>query len=254
MSKEEKQGMNKDDEILFLEFRKTNDESMRNQLVEKYLYIVDILVRKYLGKGIEYDDLYQVGALALVKAVDRFDPTKGFTFASFATPTILGEIKKHFRDKGWAIKVPRRLKEISGALPKVKEELSIELGRTPTPKEISERMSASEKEILLAMEAGLAYATFSINQTFEEEGEEGNLMFEKHLSTEEEGFKAVENREIIADVVKRLSPTNKYIFKKRFVEGRTQAEIAKELEISQMTVSRAEKNIRKEFEKELKTG
>ncbi len=244
-----------EERILFEKFQDTKDEAMRNMLVEKYLYMVDILVRKYLGKGIEYDDLYQVGSLALVKAVDRFDPSKGYTFASFATPTILGEIKKYFRDKGWAIKVPRRLKEIAGSIPKTKESLTLKLGRTPTPKEMSQELGLSEKEVLMAMEAGFAYSTYSINQTFDDDGEEGSgLVYEKHLSSEDGGFEALENNEVISMVISRLSATNKYIFRKRFVEGKTQAEIAEDLAISQMTVSRAEKNIRKEFEKELRIG
>ena len=242
----------KEDELLFLEFQQTREESLRNKLVEKNLYVVEILARKYLGKGIEYEDLYQVGALALIKAVDRFDPSKGYTFASFATPTILGEIKKHFRDKGWAVKVPRTLKVLAGNIPRAKEDLIGELGRIPTPKEIAERLEVSEKELLMAMEAGLAYSTFSINQTFEEEGEEGiNPVFEKYLAIEEKGFAEMEERETIAYVLKGMSEINRYIFKKRFVQGRTQAEIAKELNISQMSVSRAEKSIKKEFERVL---
>ena len=111
----------------------------RNELVESHLYMVDILIRKYLGKGVEYDDLYQVGALALVQAVERFDPSKGFEFSSFATPTILGEIKKYFRDKQWSLKVPRRLKEISSKVQQARDELYLEFHRKPTMEEIAER-------------------------------------------------------------------------------------------------------------------
>ena len=97
---------------LFIAYKNNpNNIEIRNQIVEKYLYMVDILIRKYLGKGVDYDDLYQVGALALVSAVERFDPEKGFEFKSFATPTILGEIKKYFRDKQWSLKVPRRMRK-----------------------------------------------------------------------------------------------------------------------------------------------
>lgn len=108
---------------LFDRYKETGDINIRNEIVEKYLYMVEVLIRKYLNKGVDYDDLYQVGAMALVSAVERFDPSKGFEFSSFATPTILGEIKKYFRDKEWILKVPRRQKEISLKIPAAKEEL-----------------------------------------------------------------------------------------------------------------------------------
>ncbi len=242
----------KEQEALFKKFQNTRDEKLRNDLVEKNLYMVDILVRKYLGKGIEADDLYQVGSLALVKAVDRFDPSKGYTFASFATPTILGEIKKHFRDKGWAIKVPRRLKEIAASVSKARDSLTNELGRMPNTSEIAEYIGVTEKDVLMGMEASMAYSTFSINQTYDEDGEEsGGLVYEKYLKEERDPIKDMEKRELISLVIKGLSETNKYIFKKRFIEGKSQAEIARTLEISQMSVSRAEKIIRKEFEKQM---
>lgn len=114
----------------FQEYKANPTVANRNKLVEDHLYMVEILIRKYLGKGVEYDDLYQAGALALVSAVERFDPDKGFEFSSFATPTILGEIKKYFRDKQWSLKVPRRLKEISAKVQDAKEKLSTELERT----------------------------------------------------------------------------------------------------------------------------
>jgi RNA polymerase sigma-B factor len=147
---------------LFEEYRKTGDIQLRNELVEKYLYMVDILVRKYLNKGVEYEDLYQVGSMALVFAVERYDPSKGYEFTSFATPTIIGEIKRYFRDKGWAIKVPRRLKEISSQLTPAKEALYGQLSRMPTVSEMAEYMGYSEDEILEAMEGGQAYSTYSL--------------------------------------------------------------------------------------------
>ena len=114
---------------LFNRYAENPTIELRNQIVEDNLYMVDILIRKYLGKGVDYDDLYQVGALALVSAVERFDVSKGYEFKSFATPTILGEIKKYFRDKQWSLKVPRRLKEIATKVQEVKGDLSVRLGR-----------------------------------------------------------------------------------------------------------------------------
>ncbi len=214
--------------------------------------MVDILIRKYLNKGMEYDDLYQVGAMALINAVERFDPEKGFEFSSFATPTILGEIKKHFRDTGWSMKVPRKLKENASAIPAARDTLAAKLGRTPTVKELAEEMDLGEDELLEAMQGSLAYGTFSLDQTFEEEEKNGdNPVFEKYAYQEEKGFDRFENREIIGSVLKKLNSTNQYVFKKRFIEERSQAEIAKKLGVSQMTISRAEKNIKAKFAEEM---
>ena len=141
---------------LFDQYRKTGDVSIRNEIVESYLYMVDILIRKYLNKGVEYDDLYQVGAMALISAVERFDPSKGYEFSSFATPTIIGEIKKYFRDKEWSVKVPRRMKEMAGKIQSAKEELSNRLQRNPTIPEIAEFTGFSEEDVLQATESGMA--------------------------------------------------------------------------------------------------
>ncbi|MEG0829516.1 MAG: SigB/SigF/SigG family RNA polymerase sigma factor [Anaerovoracaceae bacterium] len=235
----------------FIKYKETGDITLRNELVESYLYMIDILIRKYVNKGIDYDDLYQVGAVALISAVERFDPSKGFEFSSFATPTIIGEVKKHFRDKGWSVKVPRRLKEISVKLQSTKEELFGKYQRTPTIKEIAKHMEVSEEEVLQAMEGSLAYSAFSLNQTFQDNGEDGEgATFEKYTAFEDKGFGRLEENEIIERVLQELSDTNKYIFKKRFIEDKSQAEIAKRLGVSQMTVSRAEKNIKERFQEE----
>lgn len=240
------------DKELFQAYKGRKDIETRNKIVEKYLYMVDILIKKYLGKGVEYDDLYQVGAIALISAVERFDPDKGFEFSSFATPTILGEIKKHFRDKGWSVKVPRHMKEISSSMAKVKEDLTTKLGRKPTVAEIAEAMGEREETILRAIESSAAYGALSLNQTFDENGEEGaSSMFEKYTAEDEKGYLDVENYEIIEKVLEELTGTNRYIFKKRFVEEKSQSEIAKELGVSQMTISRAEKKIMERFAKEL---
>lgn len=236
---------------LFDRYYKTKDISLRNEIVESYLYMVDILIRKYLNKGVEYDDLYQVGAMALISAVERFDPSKGYEFSSFATPTIIGEIKKYFRDKEWSVKVPRRMKEISGKIQTAKEELFNQYQRTPTVPELASYIGHSEEEVFQAMESSMAYNAFSLNQTFDESGDEGeNTAFERYAAVEDAGYNRLEYSEMISKVLRELSDTNKYIFKQRFVENKSQAEIAKKLGVSQMTISRAEKNIRKRFQQE----
>ena len=237
---------------IFDQYQITKDISLRNQIVEDHLYMVNILIRKYLNKGVDYDDLYQVGAMALIAAVERFEPSKGYDFSSFATPTIIGEIKKHFRDKEWSLKVPRRMKELSGKLQKVREEMAAELHREPTIDELAEKLGVTQSEIIQSMESSMAYNAFSLNQTFDEGGEEGDsAMFEKFTSMEESGFERLEYAEIIQKVLSEMSETNKYIFRSRFVEDKSQAQIAEELGVSQMTVSRAEKTIRQRFQQEV---
>ncbi len=236
---------------LFDRYYKQKDISLRNEIVESYLYMVDILIRKYLNKGVEYDDLYQIGSMALISAVERFDPTKGYEFSSFATPTIIGEIKKYFRDKEWSVKVPRRMKEISGKVQMAKEELFNKLQRNPTVSELAEHIGHSEEEVFQAMESSMAYNAFSLNQTFDESGEDGESpILERYAAVEDAGYDRLEYGEMIAKVLAGLSDTNKYIFKQRFVEDKSQAEIAKKLGVSQMTISRAEKSIRQKFQQE----
>lgn len=238
---------------LLKEYAKNPTIELRNEIVEDNLYIVDILIRKYLGKGVDHDDLYQVGAMALVSAVERFDPSKGYEFQSFATPTILGEIKKYFRDKEWSLKVPRRMKENAGKVQEAKEKLTGKLGRVPTVEEISEMTGLTHEQIIQAMESAKAYGTYSLDSpaiTSEEEADATAL--EKYIGFEDNGFERVELGEIINNVLKNFSDTYKYIFKHRFILNESQSEIASKLGVSQMTVSRAEKAIIESFKKELK--
>jgi RNA polymerase sigma-B factor len=237
----------------FSRYAETRDIELRNEIVCKYLYIVDILIRKYLNKGVEYDDLYQVAAMALVSAVERFDVSKGFEFTSFATPTILGEIKKHFRDKEWSLKVPRRLKELSLGIPKAKEELTVKLQRKPKIAELAGHMNCSEEELLEAMESSKSYGTYSLSGSpaENEDGSKQDAQIEKITAVEDSGYSNIEYEEIIKNVVVNLSDNEKRIFCRRFIENKSQNEIAKEIKVSQMTVSRAEKNIKTKLLKEL---
>lgn len=240
-----------DNKELFLEYAKTKDVTLRNEIVEKYLFLVDILIRKYLNKGVDYDDLYQVASMGLVFAVERYDSSKGYEFTSFATPTIIGEIKRYFRDKGWVMKVPRRLKEISAKIPVAKEELYGKLSRNPTVKELAKYLNYTEEEILEAMESGQAYGTFSLNQAFDEDGDggEGSTM-EKYTGIEDSGFSSFENAEIIKKVMMGFDDMEKKIFQKRFVNNETQQDIARDLDVSQMTVSRIERIVKAKFKEE----
>ena len=238
---------------LLKEYAENPSIELRNRIVEENLYIVDILIRKYLGKGVDYDDLYQVGAMALVSAVERFDPSKGYEFQSFATPTILGEIKKYFRDKEWSLKVPRRMKENAGKVQEAKEKLTGKLGRVPTVEEISEITGLTHEQIIQAMESAKAYGTYSLDSPATTSDEEADAAaIEKYIGFEDNGFERVELGEIINNVLKNFSDTYKYIFKQRFILNKSQSEIASKLGVSQLTVSRAEKAIIESFKKELK--
>ncbi|MDD4564437.1 MAG: SigB/SigF/SigG family RNA polymerase sigma factor [Eubacteriales bacterium] len=238
---------------LFERYQKTRSIELRNEIVEKYLYVVDILIKKYVNKGVDYEDLYQVGSMALVFAVERYDVSKGYEFTSFATPTIIGEIKRYFRDKGWAVKVPRRLKEISAQLSPAKEILYGKLNRTPTIKELSEYLGHTEEEILEAMESGQAYSTYSLNQTFDEGGEEGDgAILEKYTGREEPGYASIENAELIKTIMGDMSDKERFIFKRRYFLNETQQAIAADMGVSQMTISRLEKKIRDKFKTAVK--
>lgn len=247
MSSQEKNTINE----LFEEYSRTKDLNIRNQIVEKYLYMVDILAKKFINKGVDYDDLYQIGSMALVFAVERFDPNKGYEFTSFATPTIIGEIKRYFRDKGWAVKVPRKWKEISAKLPAAKETLHQRLGRAPLVSEIAEYLGYSEEDILEAMESGQAYGTFSLQQTYDDGGNEGEAsIFEKYTARDEVGYINFENSEVIKAVLNKLNDQERKVFRMRFFDEKTQQQIADEIGVSQMTVSRLEKKLRDKFREE----
>ena len=226
------------------------DIEKRNKLVEDHLYMIDILIRKYLGKGVERDDLYQVGALALINAADRFDPDKGFEFRTFATPTILGEIKKYFRDKEWSLNVPRRQKEAAVKIREAEDRILVEKGRAATVEELVKVTGYSEEQILMAIDSAKAYGTYSLESASESEEESSAL--EKFIGFEDAGFERIEIAEIISKVLSEMSDTNRYIFRQRFMENRSQADIAEELGVSQMTISRAEKAIIEKFKKEVR--
>ncbi|MDR0852023.1 MAG: sigma-70 family RNA polymerase sigma factor [Clostridiales Family XIII bacterium] len=236
---------------LFDEYGKKRDSETRNKIVESYLYLVDILIRKYTNKGIETDDLFQVGSMALVMAVERFDPSKGFEFSSFATPTIIGEIKRYFRDKGWAMKVPRKLKEISLLLPAAREALQIRLQRVPTIPELSEEIGYSEEDILEALEIGQNYNVYTLSQMTEEQSDAGEHSgIEKFTGIQEQGYENFETEDFIKSLMNGMSDREREIFQERLLNGRTQQEVAEALGVSQMTVSRMENEIKSKFRTE----
>jgi RNA polymerase sigma-B factor len=234
----------------FQEYYETRDKKLRDELIEQHMYIVDILTNKYIGKGIERDDLYQVASLGLIYAIERFDPNKGYEFSSFATPTIMGEIKRYFRDKGRVIRVPRRIQNLYKKINTAKKILPQELQRTPTVKDIADYLGEDEETILETMEASKVYAPQSLDMKFQVQKGESSVDLSDMIGREDKNFDSVELKDLIEKSTERLNDIEKEILQLRYYEGRTQVDIAKRLSISQMTVSRLEKKILQKFSME----
>ncbi|MFO3665938.1 SigB/SigF/SigG family RNA polymerase sigma factor [Anaerococcus sp. ENR0831] len=235
----------------FEEYSKTRDKKLRDELIEEHMYIVDILSNKYVGKGIEKEDLYQVASLGLIYAVDRFDPSKGYEFSSFATPTIMGELKRYFRDKGWVIRVPRRIQNLYKKINNAKKVLPQELQRTPTVKDIADYLGEDEETILETMEASKVYSPQSLDMKYQVQKGENSIDLADMIGEEDRNFDSVELTDLIEKSTARLNELEKEILQLRYYEGRTQIDIAETLDISQMTVSRLEKKIVQKFTLEL---
>lgn len=236
---------------LFREYNQTKNKLIREELIKRHMYIAEILSKKYSNKGIEYDDIYQIACLGLIYAVDRFDVSKGYEFSSFATPTIIGEIKKYFRDKGWAIRVPRRIQELSQKVNLLTIQLSQEYQRAPTVAEISEYLKCSKEEVLEAMEASKVYSPQSLDIQSEGNSDEKEIALSDIIGEDDKEFENIENSDYLKKVISNLNNMEKKIIRDRYFERKTQIDIAKDLGISQMTVSRMEKKILKRFKKEL---
>ncbi|MEW8973864.1 MAG: SigB/SigF/SigG family RNA polymerase sigma factor [Tissierellaceae bacterium] len=235
---------------LFKKFKETQDKEIRDILIEQHLYIAEILSKKYSNRGIDYDDIYQVACIGLIYAVDRYDVEKGFEFSSFATPTIIGEIKKHFRDKGWTIRVPRRIQELSKKINNSKIHLSQTLQRSPTVADIAQYLDSTEEEILEAMEASKVYTPQSLDITFDSSNDEKDINLADLIGEEDYYFSKVENSDFILKTMESLNKIEKEILIDRYFNKKTQVSIANKLDISQMTVSRIEKKVIKKLRRE----
>lgn len=243
---------NQDTKVLFKQLKETNDPKIREFLIEKHLYIAEILSKKYANRGIELDDIYQVASIGLIYAVDRYDVDKGFEFSSFATPTIIGEIKKHFRDKGWTIRVPRRIQELSKKINNAKVTLSQNLQRSPTVEDIAEYLNCTEEEVLEAMEASKVYTPQSLDLTYDSSNDDKDVNLADLIGEEDIYFSKIENNDFLLKGMEKLNDMEKKILVDRYFNKRTQVSIAEDLDISQMTVSRVEKRIIEKFRKEMK--
>lgn len=223
---------------LFRRLRKTRDPAAREELTLAHESLALYLARKFADRGEPLDDVIQVAQIGLLKAVDRFDPNRGIEFTTYATPTIVGEIKRHFRDKLWAIHVPRRLREFNYTLMRAVEELSQRLGRSPTIPEIAEAMGASFDAVLEAMEVGRAYSLVSLDAEGAESDEDHAVSLRDAVGAEDQALEHLEDRATLEWALRTLPERPREIVRLRFFEDLSQAEIARRLGISQMHVSR----------------
>jgi RNA polymerase sigma-B factor len=209
---------------------------IRSTLVELHLPLVEYLARRFRNRGEWLDDLTQVATIGLIKSIDRFDLERGVEFSTYATPTIVGEIKRHFRDKGWAVRVPRRLQELKLSLTKAIGDLAQREGRAPTVSELAAHLQMSEEEVLEGLESANAYSTVSLDAP--DSGDEDAPAVADSLGMIDDALEGVEYRESLKPLLERLPPREKKILLLRFFGNMTQSQIAAELGISQMHVSR----------------
>jgi RNA polymerase sigma-B factor len=210
--------------------------SARDELVTLHQPLVEHCARRFRNRGEPFEDLVQVGVIGLLKAIDRFDAVRGVEFSTYATPTILGEIKRHFRDKGWAIRVPRRLQELRMQIAAASGELTQSLGRSPTAPELAAAMGCSVEEIVEGLESGNAYATLSLDAG--DEGEDGAATMLDAIGVDDANLAHIDLRESIKPLLEQLDHREKRILLLRFFRNMTQSQIAEEIGVSQMHVSR----------------
>lgn len=216
----------------------TEYERLRDELVVAHLNLVRYLAVKFANRGETLDDLIQVGTVGLLKAIDRFDLDRGVEFTTYATPTIVGEIKRYFRDKGWAVKVPRRLQELNLAVNRAIEKLTVKLGHSPTVAELAEHLGASEEDVLEAQELGQAYNLLSLDTELNGDGDKKSQTLADYVGRNDAGLELLEDRANLERAFEVLSGRERVILYLRFYESISQTEIAKRLNVSQMHVSR----------------
>lgn len=221
---------------LFALYKEQGDEDARNELVMSHLNLVRFLASKFKNRGEPLDDLVQVGTIGLIKAIDRFDPERGLEFTTYATPTILGEIKRHFRDKGWSVRVPRRLQELSSKVNQATDELTKELQRTPSTEEVASKLGVTVEEVLEAMESSSAYSSVPLEAGGSDD-DDAPAVIDHYVSVDQD-LAASDDRMVIEDTIKEFSPREQEVIRMRFNDNLTQVEIAKRLGVSQVQVSR----------------
>lgn len=235
---------------LFRLYKQDGDEEAREQLIVSHLNLVRFLAGKFKNRGEPLDDLMQVGTIGLIKAIDRFDPDRGLEFTTFATPTIMGEIKRHFRDKGWSVRVPRRLQELSAKVNQATDDLTRELQRAPSVAEVAERLGASVDEVLEAMESSTAYTSVPLEGVGQDADDDAPSIID-HYASEDGDLASSDDRMLIDDVIRGFTPREQEVIRMRFEQGLTQVEIAEKLGISQVQVSRLLRKVLKDMQERL---
>ncbi len=235
----------RNDRELLRRYHEQGDLQAREQLIEQYMSLVRSLARRYSYRGEQLEDLVQIGAIGLIKAIDRFDLERGVELTTYATPNIIGEIKRHFRDKGWSVRVPRGLQELNVQLSRLIEQLTVQLGRSPTIGELAKASDSTEEEVLEALESGRAYSSLSLSTGGGGDSDEELDPLES-IGEEEHEYEVSEDRAVLAPGFRALDDRERRILHLRFFEGLTQSQIAQQVGISQMHVSRL---IRRSLEK-----
>ncbi len=239
---------------LFIKYKNIDADNeikikIRDEIFERNLYISKIIAKKYVNKGVEYDDLFQIANIGLLKSIEKFDAEMGFEFTSFASPTINGEIKRYFRDKSWTIRVTRNMQELSKKIANATDELYKELQRKPLISDIADYLSCTEEEIIEAIEVNEFYKPHSLNIFYSSNSSDKELELIELIGNNDPEFEYIENKDLIEKVLDELDELEKSIIVDRYYNYLSQHEIAEKLEISQMTVSRLEKKIIKKLKK-----
>ena len=236
----------KEADKLFREYRKTGNLEIRNRLVENYIYVAEILAKKFAGRGVEYDDLLQVASEALIMGVEKFDPDVGVQFTTYITPTVTGVIKNYFRDFSRAVRPPRRVYTLSAKIKSETNEYFKEHGVKPTVKQLAERLNVSPEAVMEAMEYR---APVSLDSKVTTDDSEGRLY--DFIPDRSDNFERFDDNESLKTEIAKLDPTEQKVVKLRFVQGKSQSEVGRTLGVSQMFVSRAEKKIVEKLRKAL---
>ena len=242
-----------DRRALLRAWREQGNASARDELILDFMPLVRSLARRYAGKGEQFDDLVQVASVGLVKAIDRFDLDRDVELVAYVFPTVVGELRRHFRDRVWAVSVPRRLKELHQLVARLLADLTATLGRSPTIAELAEAAQVDEEDVLEALEVGRAYTARSLSGTFD--GEEAAELERIELLTDDErGYATTEDRAMLAVGFRALDQRERQILRMRFFDGPTQSQIAVDLGISQMHVSRLIRKALETLEQEIGEG
>jgi len=237
------------DAELFRRYKEEKDENIRNEIVSRYLYLAEILAKKFINRGVDYDDIYQVACIALINAVERFDVNADVKFVSFATPTIIGEIKRYFRDKASVIRIPRRIYEVYQKVNQARDYLTQQNRRAPRVDEIADYLNLPEETILEIIESWNVYKIQSFDQTL---FEEDDLELHETVGEDDDTFERINNRDFLEKAIKNFDGIEKTFLKLRYFENKTQKEIAAFFNVSQMYISRLEKKTLEKFRKILR--